>query len=203
LEVTIPRQSGGTSFESKQELAWIEASQSGDLMAFNRLVLKWEHKIYNLTLRMLQNQDDAAETSQEIFLAAFRNISRFKKKAQFSTWLYRIAVNHCMTRLRRRPPKHYSIDEEIENRGFGSKLTVHQQQEDELLRTERQKKILDSLALLPAEQRVVIELKFFQEETFDRISRILRIPQSTVKSRFYSALDQLRNRLGHFAEEAL
>jgi RNA polymerase sigma-70 factor (ECF subfamily) len=184
-------------------MAWIEASQAGDLMAFNRLVLKWEHKIFNLTLRMLQNQDDAAETTQEIFLAAFRNISRFKKKAQFSTWLYRIAVNHCITRLRRRPPMHYSIDDEPEFKGFEPELSVHHQQEEQVLRGERQKRILDSLALLPMEQRVVVELKFFQEETFDRIGKILKIPQSTVKSRFYSALDHLKKRLGHFAEEAL
>lgn len=202
MEVTIPRQSSRSSLEEIQEISWIEASQAGDLMAFNRLVLRWEHKIYNLTLRMLQNQDDAAETTQDIFLAAFRSIKRFQRKSQFSTWLYRIAVNHCLTRLRRRPPMHYSIDES-ENENFGQDLQMKQPQEDVVLRSERQKKILDSLSFLPSDQRVVIELKFYQEETFDQIAGILDVPTSTVKSRFYSALDHLKSRLGSFAEEVL
>jgi RNA polymerase sigma-70 factor (ECF subfamily) len=172
-------------------------------MAFNRLVLKWGHKIFNMSLRMLQNPDDAAETTQEIFLAAFKNIRRFKKKSQFSTWLYRIAVNHCLTRLRRRPPMHYSIEPEVETTFQNPRLTYQQNQEKELLRSEYQKKILESLALLPDRQRAVIELKFYQEETFEEISKILEIPPSTVKSRFYSALDQLKDRLSHLAEETI
>jgi len=201
--MTIPRSSSRTTLDSVQEAAWIRASQSGDLMAFNRLVLKWEHTIYNLTLRMLQNPEDAAETTQEIFFAAFRNISRFRKNSRFSTWLYRIAVNHCLTRLRRRPPVHYSLEAECEIPGFDTRSSRRHQQDEELLRSERRQKILDSLSLLPDDQRVVIELKFFQEETFDQISRILDVPLSTVKSRFYAALDHLKDRLSHFAEEAL
>jgi len=201
--MTIPRSSSRTTLDSVQEAAWIRASQSGDLMAFNRLVLKWEHTIYNLTLRTLQNPEDAAETTQEIFFAAFRNISRFRKNSRFSTWLYRIAVNHCLTRLRRRPPVHYSLEAECEIPGFDTRSSRRHQQDEELLRSERRQKILDSLSLLPDDQRVVIELKFFQEETFDQISRILDVPLSTVKSRFYAALDHLKDRLSHFAEEAL
>jgi RNA polymerase sigma-70 factor (ECF subfamily) len=204
LEVTITRRARQTTFELQQEQIWIDASRAGDVAAFNRLVLKWEQKIYNLALRMLQNPDDAAETTQEIFLAAFRNISRFKKQARFSTWLYRIAVNHCITRLRRRPQMHYSIDsDETDFLRLARELTTEQRQEEEVFRSEKQRRILDSLAFLTSDQRAVIELKFYQEETFEGISQILDIPQSTVKSRFYSALDHLKNRLGRFAEEAL
>ncbi|HYK88214.1 MAG TPA: sigma factor, partial [Acidobacteriota bacterium] len=100
------------SADSGQESIWIAASQCGDGVAFNRLVLRWEKSIYNLGLRMLQDPDEAAEASQEVFLAAFRNIRRFRQDAKFSTWLFRIAVNHCITRLRRRPPGvHYSLDD--------------------------------------------------------------------------------------------
>ena len=80
--------------EGVQESAWVSASQRGDALCFNRLVLKWEKPIYNLCLRMLLDQDEAAESAQEVFCSAFKNIQRFRRDARFSTWLYRIAVNH-------------------------------------------------------------------------------------------------------------
>lgn len=203
METIIPQQLSRTAFESSQELFLVRASKAGDTGAFNRLVLKWERKIYNLSLRMLQNPDDAADSTQEIFLLAFRNIRKFRQNARFSTWLYRIAVNHCTTTLQRRPEMFYSKDGEIEGKALNRFLAVSGHQENELFRDERQRKIMDSLVLLPVEQRVVIELKFFQEETFDGISKILCVPQSTIKSRFYSALEILRDRLGHCTEEIL
>src|SRR5262249_43205695 len=89
--------------EGSQECAWVTASQRGDAASFNRLVLKWERPIYNLSLRMLRDPDEAAEATQEVFLLAYKNIRRFRLHSQFSTWLYRIAANHCTSRLRKRP----------------------------------------------------------------------------------------------------
>jgi RNA polymerase sigma-70 factor (ECF subfamily) len=186
--------------ESGQEEAWILASQNGDQLAFNRLVLKWEHKIYNLVLRMLNEPEEAAETTQEIFFAVYRNIGRFRRQAKFSTWIHRIAVNHSISRLRRRPPVHISIEEQ----GFApvdKKISVPGRQEREVLRREQQVRIRNSLSTLSAEQRAVIELKIYQEETFESIAGILKIPQSTVKSRFYAGLEILKGRLRHLAED--
>ena len=87
-----------------RRLSGSPASQRGDAVSFNRLVLKWERPIYNLSLRMLRDADEAAEATQEVFLLAFKGIRRFRLDAQFSTWLYRIAANHCTSRLRKRPP---------------------------------------------------------------------------------------------------
>ena len=66
-----------------QEIAWVAASRGGDTLAFNRLVLKWERPIYNLALRMLQDPEEAAESTQEVFLSAFKNIGRFRQEYQF------------------------------------------------------------------------------------------------------------------------
>ena len=203
LETVIPRQVNSAVFESSQESAWVRASQAGDNGAFNRLVLKWERKIYNLSFRMLRNPEDAADSTQEIFLLAFRNIRKFKQNSHFSTWLYRIAVNHCIDLLKKRPVAELTDDGDLEGSGLGIRASVTGTQEKDLFHDERQRKILDSLALLPADQRIVIELKFFQEETFDVISKILEVPESTVKSRFYAALDILKDRLSLRAEEIL
>jgi RNA polymerase sigma-70 factor (ECF subfamily) len=184
-------------------MIWVRASQAGDPSAFNRLVLKWEKQIYNLSLRMLQNPEDAADSTQEIFLLAFRSIRKFRRNSRFSTWLYRIAVNHCISSLQRRPSGVFFDSEEMERNALKQMYAVSGHQEKKILHNERRQKIMDSMALLPPEQRVIIELKFFQEETFEEISRILSIPQSTIKSRFYSSLEILRDRLGYCSEEIL
>ncbi len=183
--------------ERVQEQAWVDASQKGDTLAFNRLVLKWEKPIYNLALRMLQDPDEAEETAQDAFLSAFRNIRRFRKDARFSTWMYRIAVNHCISRLRRRPPGvHYSLDDASEATPLSDRLPSSHSQEGEYLRQESRLRVRGALGFLPPEQRAVIELKFFQELTFEEIAEVVDTPLSTVKSRLYAGLDMLKVRLG-------
>ena len=180
-----------------QEKAWIAASQRGDAMAFNRLVLKWERTVYNVGMRMLQDRDDAAEAAQEIFLLAYQNIRRFRQDARFSTWLYRIAINHCISRARRRPPgTHVALDSGSPGAPPPAQLRVTETQEGELLREESRNRVMSALAFLPPEQRAVVELKFFQELTFEDIAAVLQIPLSTVKSRLYAGLDLLKVRLG-------
>jgi RNA polymerase sigma-70 factor (ECF subfamily) len=186
--------------EIGQEEAWVLASQKGDQLAFNRLVLKWEHRVYNLVLRMLNDPEEAAETTQEVFLAVYRSIKRFKRQAKFSTWIYRIAVNHSISRLRRRPPVHYSIDDEPFVQTH-QRFSVSGGQETDVLRLERSRGIRESLSRLSSEQRAVIELKVYQEETFESIADILGLPASTVKSRFYSGLGILKGRLRYLLED--
>jgi RNA polymerase sigma-70 factor, ECF subfamily len=180
-----------------QEIAWVAASQRGDTLAFNRLVLKWERTVYNVALRMLQDRDEAAEATQEVFLSAFKSIRRFRQDSKFSTWLYRIAVNHCVSRARRRPQgTHISLDNRARDFTPVSQLRTTQTQDGELLRAENQDRVRTALAFLPPDQRAVIELKFFQELTFEDIAAILEVPLSTIKSRLYSGLEMLKIRLG-------
>ncbi len=180
-----------------QESAWVAASQRGDTLAFNRLVLKWEQTVYNVALRMLQNRDEATEASQEIFLLAYKNIRRFRQDARFSTWLYRIAINHCVSRARRRPPgMHISLDDDSPTAAPAAELRTAETQEGELLRAENRARVHTALSFLPPEQRAVIELKFFQEMTFDDIAAALQVPLSTIKSRLYAGMEILKVRLG-------
>ncbi len=184
-------------FEANQETAWVAASQAGDTVAFNRLVLKWEKAIYNIALRMLQDSEEAAEAAQEVFLSAFTNIRRFRKDAKFSTWIYRIAVNHCITRLRTRPPGvHLSLDDDTDEVPLANRLASPGSHEQDLLREESRRRVRVAMQRLPAEQRAVVELKFFQDLTFEEIAAVCEVPLSTIKSRLYSGLESLKLRLG-------
>ena len=172
------------------------SSQRGDVISFNRLVLKWERKIYNLTLRMLRNPDEAAEATQETFLTAFKSIRKFRLDSSFATWLYRIAVNHCTNRLQRRPEGiHFSLDSSEDGLTLKQSLTARESQEAALIHAETQKHVCDALECLPPDQRIVIELKYFQDLKFEQISKIVQAPPSTVKSRFYAGLEVLKLRL--------
>jgi RNA polymerase sigma-70 factor (ECF subfamily) len=183
--------------EFVQEDAWVISRQRGDALAFNRLVLKWESRVYNLALRMLQHPEDAAEATQEVFLLAYKSIRRFRRDAKFSTWLYRIALNHCISRARRRPQgAHFSLDDGREGATQADRLRAPDSQEAELLSAENRRRVRGAMASLPPEQRAVVELKFFQEMTFDDIAVVLEVPLSTIKSRLYAALDSLKVRLG-------
>jgi RNA polymerase sigma-70 factor (ECF subfamily) len=180
-----------------QEAAWVDSSRHGDALAFNRLVLRWEKPIYNLSLRMMQDRDEAAEATQEIFCSAFKNIRRFRKDAKFSTWLYRIAVNQCITRLRRRPPGlHLSLDDQGPDSPLKGWAPAQESHEQEIIREEDRRRVRQAMERLPADHRAVVELKFYQDLTFEDISEAVEAPLSTVKSRFYAGLEMLKLRLG-------
>lgn len=182
-----------------QDDSLVQASQKGDVLAFNRLVLKWEKTVFNIALRMLQEREEAAEASQEIFLLAYRNLSRFRRTSRFSTWIYRIALNHCISRIRQKPPGIYlSLDERNSEGNPRTQLQVKGNQLDRLMLSEKRDRVLEAVSHLTPEQRAVVELKFFQGMSFEDIAGILEAPLSTVKSRLYAGLEILKV---HLAEK--
>jgi RNA polymerase sigma-70 factor (ECF subfamily) len=174
----------------------IELTLGGEPEAFNMLVRRWERHIYGLTLRMLGRHEEAKDATQETFLSAYRNLPRFRGEAKFSSWIYRIALNICNTRLRSRSKAFVSIEEQREASGFeltdesvdlGGRL-----QQEQIARYVRR-----ALSGLPAEMRQVIVMKEYEGLKFSEIAEILGIPISTVKTRMYTGLSELRKRLGH------
>src|SRR5215813_291170 len=94
----------------------IERTLAGETDAFSLIVRRWERPIYGLSLRMLGREEDARDVCQETFLAAYRNLRKFRGDAKFSSWLYRIALNACHTRLRKQSAMvEQSIDQEDED----------------------------------------------------------------------------------------
>lgn len=189
--------------EQSGEAGWIAASQRGDAIAFNRLVLKWERSIYNLSLRMLQNPQDAEEVTQEVFLRAFRSIRSFRQNASFSTWLYRIAANQCLSRLRKRDNRIlWSLDSEESRAQIDHRMPHQESHENQFLEQETGSQVRRALARLSPEQQLVIELKFFQDLTFEEIAEIVQSPVSTVKSRLYGGFEVLKRCLSQLRKRS-
>lgn len=174
----------------------IERTLHGEPDAFGLLVRRWERQIYALTLRMLGHDEEAKDATQETFLSAYRNLSKFRGEAKFSSWIYRIALNVCNTRLRSRSKIAVSIEQQQEAVGFeiaadGEDLGSDIQKEQVARYVRR------AIQALPAEMRQVIIMKEYDGLKFSEIAEILGIPISTVKTRMYTGLTELRKRLEH------
>jgi len=164
--------------------------------AFGEVVRRWERKIFALCFGMLGREDDARDAAQETFVAAYRNISNFRGEAKVSSWLHRIAVNQCLTTKRRAKTRSEEfLDEENheEERVFVAAAAYSPSNQTE--QAERNVLVRQAVGSLPIELRQVVVMKEFEEMTFQEISDTLEIPLSTVKSRLYTALKQLRSKL--------
>jgi RNA polymerase sigma-70 factor, ECF subfamily len=178
---------------SDEEL--VEEFQRGDPHAFDVLVQRWERKIQGAIYRIMGPEEDARDLSQETLLKAYRALGTFKKEARFSSWLYQIALNVCRDRMRRRKSRpSVSLDELME----GGELAPQGRgpNPEELFEAnDLSRAVAAAVDSLPPEQREVIVLKEYQGLTFLEIAQALDVPISTVKTRLYRGLGQLRQRL--------
>jgi len=181
----------------------IERALAGDSDAFGEVVRRWERKIYALAYGITGSVEDARDAAQETFISAYRNLQGFRGEAKVSSWLHRIAVNHCITRKRRaRVRAETGIEDEMES--AGERFLATNERESPALATEtkeRTEAVRRAVAALPPELREVVVLKEFEDLTFQEIADALQIPLSTVKSRLYTALKQLRLRLERYSME--
>ena len=171
----------------------VQQTLLGEVEAFSILVRRWEKKVFGLAYRMLGHYEDARDASQEIFLTVYRNLSKFRGDAKFSSWLYRIALNCCHNKLRARAVPTVPLEESAPIPAEGSiQGDIERQQTIDRVRT--------ALGALPYEMRQIIIMKEYEGLTFKEIADILNIPVSTAKTRLYTGLDQLRQRLLAFKE---
>jgi RNA polymerase sigma-70 factor (ECF subfamily) len=160
----------------------IERVLAGDSEAFNLLIRHWERPIYNFIVRLIGDRDEAMDLSQDCFMKAYRELRTLKDRDRFSSWLYRIAHNACLSRLRKNHGKTWvELDPEAGH--------VHMPVENRLA-------VEKALGQLPPDQREVVILKVFQDLKFEEIAMIQDAPISTVKSRLYMAFEKLRSILG-------
>ncbi len=185
----------------EQEL--LQRAQEGDHYAFNCLVWKYEQSVYNIALRMLGSEEDALDVCQEVFLKVYQNLKRFEKRSAFYTWLYKIAVNTCLTELRKR--KRAQLIRKKAEKGqqddvaFADRFAFSVPQEYEQSRVYT--RVFEALQELDPDHRVVVELRILQELSVSEVAQILGIPPGTVKSRLFYALKKLRNLLKHDLHE--
>ncbi|MFB5285389.1 MULTISPECIES: RNA polymerase sigma factor SigW [Peribacillus] len=173
----------------------------GDQNAFGEIVELYKDKVFQLCFRMLGNRHEAEDLAQEAFVRAFVNIHSFKINMKFSTWLYRIATNLCIDRLRKKKPD-YHLDAEVagtEGLNMYSQIASDTlKPEEEVASLELQESIQAEITKLPEKYRSVIVLKYIEELSLKEISDILDLPVGTVKTRIHRGREALRKQLRHF-----
>lgn len=174
----------------------IERFQQGDLAAYEEIVRRYKDQLLNFVFRFLSNQEEAEDVVQETFLRVYRNRFAYTRVAKFSTWIYTIAGNLARTELRRRKRRRFfslsdmgleDRDYEISDEVFNPETHVDSALGEEIIQRE--------ISKLSPKFREVIILRDVQELSYEEISKIIRVPIGTVKSRVNRARLRLQNRL--------
>ena len=164
-------------FRAVEDADLILKARRGDVEAFNLLISRWDKRVYNYLLRILQNREDALDLSQDVFLKAYQNLRKLEDPQRFPAWLFRIAHNEAYSLFRKRQPEGEPVREERSTGGFPLELSIA---------------VSTALERLSADQREAVVLKIYQGFKFEEMAEILSCPVSTVKSRLYTALELLK-----------
>lgn len=170
----------------------------GDQNAFSDIVNLYQNRLYQVCYRMLGNKHEAEDIAQEAFVRAYTNLHTFDQKRKFSTWLYRIATNLCIDRIRKKKPDYY-LDAEVagtDGLDMYSQIAADDQlPEEQLEQMELQDRIQYEISRLPDKYRSAIVLKYMEELSLQEISEILDLPLGTVKTRIHRGREALRKQL--------
>ena len=185
--------------------AFLEKLRAGDPAAFAQLVEANQRNVYNLALRMLNNPQEAEDVLQETFLSAYKALPGFEGRSSLSTWLYRIASNASLMRLRKKQPETTSIDEPLELEEGDSLprqlVDWSSVPEDKLLGQESRRVMDEAVAELPEGLRIVFILRDIEGLSTQEAGDVLELSESAVKTRLHRARLALREKLSaYFAE---
>ena len=176
----------------------VAAALAGSTPAWEKLVRRYEGRIYNYGLRLTGNGSDAMDLTQDVFLGVFRNLHRFRGDARFSSWIFRIAHNKAVDLNRRKAlmqGQSFSYDENQDGESRLADPDRAAEPDQSLSQDQQNRQVQLLLQRLPMEQRLVVELKIYQSMTFEEIAQAQDISENTAKTRFYTALRKLKTTL--------
>lgn len=179
----------------------IERAREGDGAAFRVLVERYKKKVYAVALDMTGNHHDAEDISQDVFLKAFGSLPRFRGRASVSTWLYRITVNACIDRSRKKAwnaikTKGAVLDENIQQNIQSRNTLSHP--ENELERALLQQHIRRALDSLTQRERAVFVLRHYYALPLKEIADCLNVTEGTIKSTLFRALKRLQEKMAPY-----
>ena len=168
------------------EIAMVRDCQNGDQKAMNTLVRQMQTPVFNAAYRMLGNTDEAADVTQTTFLKVFENIQRFDPTRRLFSWIYRIALNESIDQLKLRKRTELLEDTPASDTESPQEMAAASQLSNEVQKT---------LMELKDEHRAVIVLRYFADCSYQEIGRVLELPEKTVKSRLFTARQQMKIKL--------
>ncbi len=168
----------------------VQLLQNGQREAFTTLVSKWQDRIFTFCYRQLRETSLAEEATQDVFVKVYTSIHNFRKESKFSTWLYRIATNHCINLNNRHHRRHRN-----QHQSFDEMHTQPAEEHTPLQQLERrdfEQQLQQALHQLPEEHRVLLILRDIQDCSYEEISEITQLNIGTIKSRIHRGRHNLR-----------
>lgn len=182
----------------KQDRYYIERVLRGNVNAFSYLVERHKGLVYTIALRMLKNAEDAEELSQDTFVKAFKSLNEFKFESKFSTWLYRIAYNGAISRLRKKQLVVSDIDEAV----LPLNEVVSTYDGISVLTQEEQKKYIhEAIQNLKDDDAFIITMYYLEEYSIDEISKMTDLSNSNVKVKLHRARKRFYDELKMILKE--
>ncbi|SEF77106.1 sigma-70 family RNA polymerase sigma factor [Algoriphagus boritolerans] len=171
------------------------AVQDKDQQAYATLMKRYKKAVYFMILKMIRDADDAEDLTMEAFAKAFRNLERFKKDYTFSTWLFRIATNNTIDFIRKKKLKTMSLNNTLSD-DSGNAVNIDIEDDDNnpqdvYIRTQRIEMVRIFVDKLPAKYRKLVQLRYFDELSYEEIAQELEKPLGTVKAQLHRSRELL------------
>jgi RNA polymerase sigma factor (sigma-70 family) len=182
--------------EKTNDSELVRKAKEGDQQAFSMIMDKYRKSIYFTILKMVHNRDDAEDILMISFSKAFKNIEYYKEDYAFSTWLFRIATNSCIDFIRKKKLLLTPIEETIKESDQNTHVSAivkdkSADPEEKIIRDQKAKKMREIVEQLPQKYKQLIELRYFDELSYEEIANQVDLPLGTVKAQLFRAKDLL------------
>ncbi|OGV96754.1 hypothetical protein A2W24_03635 [Microgenomates group bacterium RBG_16_45_19] len=175
-----------------QDLELVQRFQNGDESAFNRLVSRHQHKMFNLAYKMIRNIEDAKDLTQEVFVKAYQGLKNFKGQSSFSTWLYQIALNSAINYSNSKRWKNLVSLFEVKEPTAAWGNPIQEMRQDQMNKT-----IDNAILSLPPKQRAVFVLRHYEELPYQEIAKMTGRTEGALKANYFQAVKKLQKKLSH------
>ncbi|WP_100407524.1 RNA polymerase sigma factor [Bacillus solitudinis] len=171
----------------EEERKRIEEVLAGDKHAFTYIINKYKNQLYATILRMTKQPQDAQDLVQECFIKVYRQLSKYDHQGSFKSWIYRVAINHCMDEFRKKryKIKHVEFQDSVSEPRTNPEMIF--------LKKEKERQLERLLLNLPEDERMIILLRYIQELSYEEISTLVDLPLSTVRNKLHRAKKKMRN----------
>lgn len=180
----------------------IERIKAGDDAAFQQLVQRYQNRVYSLVHRIVNMPEDTEDIAQEVFVTLHRSMANFRGECAFSTWMYRITVNHCKNRLKYLQRRNFhradAIEDTAESDLRAPVSMSFADPEQQMIGKQLETIIQQELSQLDEEYRIVLILRDIEHLSYDHISDITGLALGTVKSRLHRARSALKERMEQY-----
>jgi RNA polymerase sigma-70 factor (ECF subfamily) len=187
------------SDKAQYDYLLVESALTGDEKAFAKLLSRYKDAIYFMLLKMVNNKNDAEDLTLEAFGKAFKNLHQYSPNFAFSTWLFKIATNNCIDFLRKRRGVYVSIENNLENGDTEQPIKLRSTDpdpEEKLIRIQKAILMRKIVHRLKPRYRILVELRYFREFSYEEIAHELKLPLGTVKAQLFRAREMLFKMIG-------